>query len=150
MESDKRKYRGEVLYLNTLTLQLIDTILGESKRQTAILLQADHGPGYLPDTEAELSQMSIPERYQILNASYFPGGKTEGLYPTISPINTFRVLFNTYLRTGLPLRPDRSYFSPFLRPYNFLDITDAAQYGEGAAMRAGAGMRQRLRDYMHQ
>ncbi|HOF87664.1 MAG TPA: sulfatase-like hydrolase/transferase [Armatimonadota bacterium] len=146
--AETRKYRGEVRYLNTLTLRLIDTILQKSTRPTAILLQADHGPGYLPDTEAELGQMSIPERYQILNACYFPGGKTDELYPAISPINTFRVLFNTYLHTRLPLRPERCYFSPFLRPYHFLDVTDATHYGPGAAMSADADTRRRLRDYM--
>jgi hypothetical protein len=46
------------------------------------------------------------------------------LYPGISPVNTFRVILNTYFSAALPLLDDRSYFSRMTRPYDFIDVTE--------------------------
>ena len=44
-------------------------------------------------------------------------------YPTITPVNSFRVVFNKYLHLNLPLLPDRNYFAGFLHPYHFTEET---------------------------
>ena len=41
----------------------------------------------------------------ILNAYYLPGADPRVFYPTISPVNSFRVVFNTYFGASLPLLP---------------------------------------------
>jgi hypothetical protein len=145
-----RKFADEVTYLNTRTLEIIDGIQEHASRPTVIILQGDHGPGYLPDHEPDLAGISIPERFGILNAYYFSDGDISRLYPTISPVNTFRVIFNTYFGTAYPMKDDLSYFSPFMRPYHFLDVTDATRYGEGAEMQADAATRARIRAYLYQ
>ena len=45
----------------------------------------------------------------ILNAYHLPGDGIEALYPNISPVNTFRVIFNEYFGFNLPLLEDQSY-----------------------------------------
>jgi hypothetical protein len=61
----------------------------------------------------------------ILNAYYLPGTGQAGLYPSITPVNSFRVVFNAYFGTDLPILPDRSYiFTNQLHLYDFRDITD--------------------------
>ena len=54
-----------------------------------------------------------PEQKQvhhpILNAMDFPGVDTKVFSPSISPVNTFRVLFNLYFRARYSLLPDRTY-----------------------------------------
>jgi hypothetical protein len=45
----------------------------------------------------------------ILNAYSVPGG-APALYPSISPVNSFRVILNARFGESLPLLPDRSYF----------------------------------------
>ena len=52
-------------------------------------------------------------------------GHTDQLYPTISPVNTFRVLFNTYFGTNYPLLEDVSYKSPIPHIYDFTKIPNA-------------------------
>jgi hypothetical protein len=47
----------------------------------------------------------------ILNAYYLPDADTSFLYDKISPVNSFRVLFNAYFNTGYEILPDRSYFT---------------------------------------
>jgi hypothetical protein len=63
------------------------------------------------------------ERLSILNAYYFPGGNTEMLVPGITPVNTFRVIFNTYFGTDLELLPDIEYYSGFDTPYQLIDVS---------------------------
>ena len=63
----------------------------------------------------------------ILNAYYFPGGRYEGLYDRYRPVNSFRVVLNTFFGAKLDLLPDRSFFSTWPDPYKFIDVTDAVQ-----------------------
>ena len=44
------------------------------------------------------------------------------LYPSMTPVNNFRLIFNTYFGASLPMLPDKSYISAFRRPYEFTEI----------------------------
>ncbi len=82
-----------------------------------------------------LAGSCLRERYSILNAYYFPGKADAGLYPGITPVNSFRVVFNTYFNQQLPLEPDRSYYSTWDRPYALTDIS--GQLNSCAPLEAG-------------
>ena len=61
-------------------------------------------------------------RYSILNA-YFVDAKTQQLlHPEISPVNSFRIIFNSYFNTKFKLLADESYYSHPEKPYNFNKI----------------------------
>ncbi|MCJ7436030.1 MAG: hypothetical protein MUO77_21340, partial [Anaerolineales bacterium] len=75
------------------------------------ILQGDHGPWLQPKAE----------RLWIFNAYYFPGHK-DVLYPTISPVNTFRLVFNTYFGGKYDMLEDISYFSPVPKLYEFSEV----------------------------
>ena len=47
---------------------------------------------------------------RIFNAYYLPEGGNENLYETITPVNTFRVVFNTYFGGRYELLPDKSWY----------------------------------------
>ena len=46
--------------------------------------------------------------FSNLNAFYFPNKDYSRLYDSISPVNTFRVVLNTYFNAQLPLLKDSS------------------------------------------
>lgn len=115
-------YREQLAYINQLTITTIDKILETSPSPPVIILQADHGPGSLYGSTVETS--CLKERLSILNAYYLPSGNTGVLYPSITPVNTFRVIFNTYLGTQLELLADIIYFSPSADRYGFINVTD--------------------------
>jgi hypothetical protein len=118
-----KNYTAELTYLNGLVLRTIRTIISESETPPIIIIQGDHGPGaYLDWASKENSNMR--DRFSILNAYYFGGRKSSLLYPSISPVNTFRVVLNEFFGTKLDLLPDRSFFSLWLTPYTFEDVTD--------------------------
>ena len=55
----------------------------------------------------------------ILNALYLPDGGNAVLYDIISPINTYRLIFDLYFGAELPLLEDASYYSTYDEPFAF-------------------------------
>lgn len=99
-------YIDQILFVNQQLLQVVDTILSESETPPVIIIQGDHGPP--PDLTND-PQIKMP----ILNAYYLPGLDQERiLYPSISPVNSFRVVLGGYFGLDLPLLEDKSYFAP--------------------------------------
>lgn len=117
-------YRGELTYLNKLLIEAIDSILSTSERPPIIVLQGDHGPRAHLDW-GSVENTCLKERMSVFNAYYLPNenGKAT-LYDTITPVNSFRIIFNAYFGTDLDLLEDRSYFSLWHHPYDFIDVTD--------------------------
>jgi hypothetical protein len=60
----------------------------------------------------------------ILNAYYLPDLDSNPLYPSITPVNFFRLVFNLYFGTCLELLPDRNYVYYPGKPYRFYDVMD--------------------------
>jgi hypothetical protein len=60
---------------------------------------------------------------KILNAYYLPG-HADQLYTSISPVNTFRVVLNSYFGTNFPLLEDVSYYSSLSCHYDFTVMPD--------------------------
>jgi hypothetical protein len=116
----RRGYIAQVEFINAQVKTIIDNILAQSP-DAIIIIQGDHGPGSLLDRDS-LENSCMHERTSILNAYRFPGQKSV-LYPEVSPVNTFRALFNTYFEADYDLLPDKTYFSPQIHPYEFVDIT---------------------------
>ena len=57
------------------------------------------------------------------SAYYFPDGSGASLYDSISPVNSFRVVFNHYFGVGYQLLEDLSYYSSAEYPYQFSNVT---------------------------
>ncbi len=115
-------YRQQLLYINHLLKEAIKEILAASDPSPVILLQADHGPGAFFDWNS-LSRTKLEERFGILNAYHFPGGDEGRLYPEITPLNSFRVVFDRYLDQDFELLEERNYYSKWSDPYGFVDVT---------------------------
>jgi len=118
-----RLYRDQLTHLNTLLEEAIDEILAKSSTPPIIILQGDHGGGALLDW-ASAEKTCLRERLSILNAYYLPGNDSQQLDPSITPVNSFRVILNAYFGANLSRLEDRSYFSTLARPYDFIDVTD--------------------------
>jgi hypothetical protein len=118
-----RAYREQAIYLARRVQDAIGRILADSPRPPIIILQSDHGPGSRLDPESR-EKTDLHERMSILNAYYFPDRKYQGLYPEITPVNSFRVVLNTYFGARLDLLPDRNSFSTWSNPLRFEDVTE--------------------------
>ena len=116
-------------------LEAVDKILAASERTPVIILHGDHGPGSRHDSES-LENTDVRERYSIFYAALLPDGGNEDLYPSVTPVNGFRIVFNRYFGADLPLLEDRRYFNPFTTPYQYVRVEDPA--GEREEVRAAA------------
>ena len=120
-------YIAELEYINSRTIEVLRTILAEASTPPIILLQGDHGPGlYLKGTPED---SCLYERYSILNAYYLPGRPASAISETITPVNSFRLIFNEYFSTHIPLLPDQAYFANYQHFYDFIDVSDQVEPG---------------------
>lgn len=125
-------YRRQAVYAEREVLKALESILSRAQRPTVIILQGDHGPASGLNWE-DIDDSNLNERTAILNAYYFSDGNYDSLSPQISPVNTYRVIFNRYFGAQLPLLENRFYYSPWSRPYDFTNITDRLRSLEVAA-----------------
>ncbi|MGH2582506.1 MAG: hypothetical protein ACRDFQ_06380 [Anaerolineales bacterium] len=102
-------YRDQVAYLNSRLVDIVAKIISETKTPPVIIVQGDHGSPVSSDRG----------RMQILNLYLIPQNGEVNLYPKITPINTFRIIFNSLFETHLPLLEDKSYFSQYQHPFDF-------------------------------
>lgn len=117
-------YRGQVAFITPRIEATIDAILHNSAEPPVIILQADHGPGWRWNCDSEdPSKTDVKERFGILNAYYLPGVEKPGLYDGITPVNSFRIVFNSYFGSKLPLVPDDSFLSPVSAPFEFVKVS---------------------------
>ncbi len=99
---DKEKYLDQVIYTDKLIMQMVDSILVDSKNPSVIIIQGDHGFNKFFEKDKFKSSVNI------LNAYYFPEGCKGKIYDSITPVNSFAVLFNTVFNFQFKLQEDRS------------------------------------------
>ena len=61
----------------------------------------------------------------IINAYYFPDGKYDLLYHDITPVNSFRAVFDSQFQTNNGLLKDKLFFSTNEKLFTFIEITDS-------------------------
>jgi hypothetical protein len=100
--SDRQFYLGQYIFITKQSEELVDVLLEESASPPVIIIQSDHG---LRPTWAGLD-IGPDEWQKIFNAYYLPGGGEKLLYDSISPVNSFRIVFNHYFGTNYDLLED--------------------------------------------
>lgn len=120
---EKENYIESLSCANKKVYALVEKILVSAKRPPVIIIQSDEGPKKTePKDIGDYTWNDFMERTGILNAIYLPGKGREALYADISPVNTFRLIFNLYLGADFKLLPDRSYVGGGLEhPFKLYD-----------------------------
>lgn len=94
-------FRNNSEFIDNQLPKVLSNIIARSQVPPIIVIQGDHGPN---GTDPELL---LP----ILNAIYMPSLDDGALYPQITPVNTFRVIFNAAFGSDYDLLEDVSYYS---------------------------------------
>jgi hypothetical protein len=113
--SRKENYLNQLKFVNQQIMKIIDNLLAADKNNPIIIIQSDEGPKGLSGKEA------LKIHAGILNAYYFPKKARKYLYPAITPVNTFRVLFNQLFNTSYELLIDDTFV---LKNNKFINVTD--------------------------
>ena len=115
----RKPYLDQLIYMNGRIMAVVDRLTAESGRPPIIILQSDHGPNLrtgLPLEEQRRIRMGNFAAYLL------PGAPATLMPDDETPVNQFRRIFNYYFDAGLPLLPDRYYFSAYLRPYELVEV----------------------------
>ena len=116
-------YRNQVEYLNKKLMQLVDDILANSEAPPIIIFQADHGPGMYVDFSSS-ENTCLDERFSPFAAYYLPDIDRDAIPEDVTPVNLFRIVFNEYFETDLPILENHYYFSEeTVNLYNFEEIS---------------------------
>jgi hypothetical protein len=121
--SSKEGFLNQVKFADKKIIEITEKILRESEVPPIIIIQSDHGSQRELDWNNP-SEKGLRERLAILNAYHLPNGGSELLYPSITPVNSFRVVFNYYFNETDSLVEDQIFFSHYDSPYNFTDVTE--------------------------
>jgi hypothetical protein len=89
-------YTGEIQFINSRILEIVRDLLENSNVPPIIVIHGDHG-------------LRDENRLQILNAYFLPDVEYDAFYPSISPVNSFRVVFDTFFGTDYGLLVDESF-----------------------------------------
>jgi len=114
-EHPMQAYLDQVIITNKMLKPVIDTLLSDPDNSPVIILQGDHG------------QLDIRDEWRrgatgIMHAFFMPNGGDSVLYPTITPVNSFRTIFNYYMGADFPLLADDVFF--ITKGHQFIDFTD--------------------------
>ncbi len=122
----RARYRAQAAYISKRVAAFAEELLSRDPG-AYVVIQGDHGPGLQFD-RSSLEATDVEERFSILNAVFFPGHDYTGMYPAISPVNTFRVILNRLTGANLPLLPDQSFFAEAGAPFSFIDVTSRLKH----------------------
>lgn len=113
---------SELEFVNSRFLQMIDTILENSRNQPVIIFQADHGSNY--------GNPKSPDRRHIYfdtyAAYYLPDGYSLEIPTPYTFINSFALILNEVFGTNYPLQEDRllELLKGYAAPFEQKDVTE--------------------------
>jgi hypothetical protein len=107
----RQGYVDQLIFIDGQIKSIVSTIIANSPTPPIIIIQGDHGP----------TGSGRPNRVSILNAYYLPYHE-DLLYPSITPVNTFRIVLDEYFGQQLMLLPDISRYSTYQNPYDNFQI----------------------------
>jgi hypothetical protein len=97
-------YTGEIQFINSRMIEIVSELIETSRIPPIIIIHGDHG-------------LRDENRLQILNVYFLPDAGRDSLYPSISPVNSFRVVFDTTFGTDYGLLVDESFMGDdFAKP----------------------------------
>jgi len=124
-------YKEQIRCANKKLKDMIDYILKNSKKEPIIILQSDEGPhpikSPLPKDNdwKNADNVALSEKFKILNTLYLPGVDHSILQKDLSPVNTFRFIFNTYFEENFEYLPNKTFiFSDQGHIFDYKEITN--------------------------
>ena len=118
------RYRDQVNFLNGQLEALLPGLISSTRPQPVIVIQSDHGPDGTSVGQEASPLAYIDERLSNLIAIHLGDCPGAQLYPSLTPVNVFRVILNACFGASLDLLPDRVFLSAYDSPYDLIEVTD--------------------------
>jgi len=115
-------YINYLKFTNMKIQKLVEHLL-ETDDPPIIIIQSDHGSGFDLDWENPTDDM-LREKMSNFQAFYLPNGHSSLMSEATTPVNIFRVLFNSHFNENHEILPDKIFWVVSNKPYDFTDITN--------------------------
>ena len=115
-------YINYLKFTNMKMQKLVEHLL-DTDDPPIIIIQSDHGSGFGLDWENPTDDM-LREKMSNFQAFYLPNGDSSLMDKATTPVNIFRVLFNSYFDENYEILSDKIFWVLWNKPYDFKDITD--------------------------
>ena len=123
---DKEAFVNQLVFINKKITEVVNGLL-DSENQPIIIIQSDHGTAFLfegnEDNWLNPTNEMIKERTDSINFIFLPKNTTNIFSESITPVNTFPILFNHYFKTNFKILEDKIYFAKD-GSYNLKDVTE--------------------------
>lgn len=111
-------YIDKLICTNKLVEKFIEAVQNKSQSRPIIILQGDHGSRSGLEDDARTSLKN-------LNALHLPGDCKKVLHPYITPVNSFRLIFNCYFGANYEILENKNYLISDERfIYTLRDVTE--------------------------
>ena len=125
--ANRKGYLEQLLFVNRRLVEVLDRILARSSVPPIVVVQGDHGV-FGATFATDEARRAAAARLAILNAYLVPDGMRRELYPSISPVNSFRVILSGLADPAAagattPRLEDRYFYYEDERPGPFAEIT---------------------------
>ena len=108
-DTDMELYIEQLIWVNKSMEIVVDHILNKAKDRSVIVILGDHGSDFL---RLGNNPYRFQERSGILVAIHLPDScDRSSLYPTITPVNILRLVFDSCLGTEFGLLEDKSFWT---------------------------------------
>ena len=121
-DDDKEAYLEQLIYSNKKILEIVDKILENTAKDPVIIVMSDHGYRAEIDWENPSNENYVAGFNNL--AAYYMPNQLDNPAETFSTVNTFRIIFNSYLGTEFEMLEDRQIWYTPDRPFDFIDVTD--------------------------
>ena len=127
---NKEGYINEVKFANKKIKQVVDELLTDLENPPIIIIQSDHGSHFDIEpgcclADGKPSNENIEQMMSNFSAYYLPGIEKNLSYDVITPVNTFRIIFNSYFNTDYDLLENKMYLNNDPHGlYSYVDVTD--------------------------
>ena len=118
---DYRKGYGEQVRFTMTRLVDLATRLKAGKTPAIVVVHGDHGPG-ARYSHLSLDNTDVSERLPIFLGMHVEGLSDASMPSNMSPVNTFRLIFNFRFGSRLPLLANRSFYSTWNEPYRLAEV----------------------------
>lgn len=123
IQREKELYLDQLRFVNQQLMSAVEEIIDRSQRPVVIMIQSDHGFGADLHWEAVVWP-ELEARMSILNAYHLSSECRNRLYPKITPVNSFRIIFDCELGREYPLVEDTVFigYDRFVPLEEYLEI----------------------------
>ena len=133
--SKQERYQTQWSFIHREMRTLIERLLAVPEAERPIIVfTTDEGPNPegMPTVGGDIAwgkatTEELDQKFSIFAAYLLPGvdPAEAGIYPTMSSVNSFRVVLNSYFGTELPLLSDRNFIHRDKHhPYDLTEVTD--------------------------